>query len=348
MFRRGVALFSLLLVLLVVGCVISPRRTVVSGGGGGGGTATGKLYVTNDTANSIVRFDKAFTATGNLTPAANISGASTQLSNPQYIFLDASADRLYVANVGGSDILIFEAASTRTGNVPPTRVINSTSLSQPVDLSLDKGRDLLYIADTNTILEFNPASTVTGTIVPVRILNPGFTPGAILVDAANDRLFVANPSTNTINIYDGASSLPSGGILPNRQLTGTNTGLAQPFGLQIDSAGRLEVSNVAPTPSITIYSNAAGVSGNVGPVATIAGANTALVGPTQITINGAASGGELFVADPFGGQVLVFGNISTISGTQNVTPTRSIAGSNTTLVSSGTATARGVAIDTTR
>lgn len=348
MFRRGVALFCLLLLLWVVGCVISPRRIVSSAGGGGGGTPTGKLYVTNDTANSIVRFDKAFTATGNLTPAANISGAATLLSNPQYIFLDTAADRLYVANAGGSDILIFEAASTRTGNVAPTRVINATSLSAPSDVSLDKGRDLLYVADSNTILEFNPASTVTGTIVPVRILNPGFTPGAILIDAANDRLFVANPTSNTVNIYDGASALPSGGIVPNRQLGGTNTGLGQPFGLQVDSAGRLIVSNVAPSPSITIYSNAAGVSGNVGPVATIAGANTALVGPTQININSVASGGELFVADPFGGQVLVFGSISTISGTQNVTPTRSIAGSNTTLVSTGSATARGVAIDTTR
>lgn len=347
MLRRAGALFSILTVVLVVGCVISPRRTVVSSGGGGG-TPTGKLYVTNDTANSIVRFDNAFTATGNVTPAAVISGASTQLSNPQYMFLDASADRLYVANAGGSNILIFETASTKTGNVAPTRFINSTSLSAPSDLSLDKGRDLLYVADTNTILEFNPASTVTGTIVPVRILNPGFTPGAILIDAANDRLFVANPLANTINVYDAASALPSGGIVPNRQLAGTNTGLGQPFGLQVDSAGRLIVSNVAPSPGITVYSNAAGTTGNVSPVATIAGTNTTLVGPTQITINSVASGGELFVADPFGGQVLVFGNISTVSGTQNVAPNRSIAGSNTTLVSSGSATARGVAIDTTR
>lgn len=346
MLRRSVVFFSLLLLLLLlIGCVISPRRTVVSSGGG---SAVGKLYVTNDSANSIVRFDNAFTATGNVTPAANISGAATQLSNPQYIFLDASADRLFVANASGSNILIFETASTKTGNVAPSRVITSTNLATPTDVELDKGRDLLYVADTNSILEFASASTVNGSTVPVRLLSPGFTPGAILIDAANDRLFVADPTSNAIDIYDGASTLPTGSIAPSRQLAGSNTQLGQPFGLQIDAAGRLVVSNAAPTPSITIYTNAAGITGNVAPAANISGSNTTLAGPTQIIINSAASGGELFVADPFGGHVPVFANISTITLAQNIAPARDINGANTTLTSGGSATARGVAIDTTR
>src|SRR5579864_4896075 len=130
MSKRVVAFFFLLLVLVLIGCVISPRRTVVSSGGGGG-TATGKLYVTNDSANSIVRFDNAFTSTGNVAPAANISGAATQLANPKYIFLDAAADRLFVANSSGSNILIFETVSTKTGNVAPNRTIGSSSLATP-------------------------------------------------------------------------------------------------------------------------------------------------------------------------------------------------------------------------
>ncbi|MGZ4898480.1 MAG: hypothetical protein ACXV8X_02385, partial [Candidatus Angelobacter sp.] len=81
--RLCAAVFCL---LLVVGCVISPRRIV---GGGGGGTptptptptpnpvATGKLYVSNGTTNTILRFDNALTTSGNVTPAAQIVGAST-------------------------------------------------------------------------------------------------------------------------------------------------------------------------------------------------------------------------------------------------------------------------------
>jgi 6-phosphogluconolactonase (cycloisomerase 2 family) len=333
------------LVLYLAGCVISPRRTSVSSGGGGGGI-NGKLYVTNDSANSIVRFDNAFTANNNVTPAAVISGASTQLSNPQYIFLDASSDRLFVANANGSDILIFDTVSTKTNNVAPTRVISSASLATPTDVALDKGRDLLYVADTNVVLVFAAASTANGVTVPVRTLNTGFTPGAILIDAANDRLFVADPVTNSINIFDGASTL-SGTVLVTRRLVGSNTQLAQPFGLQIDPAQRLVVSNFAP-PSITIYSNAATTNGNIAPVATISGSNTTLAGPTQITINTVASGGELFVADPFGGNVPVFGSIGSVTGNQNIAPTRNITGSNTTLTGTTSATARGVAIDTTR
>lgn len=347
MFKRLIAVLSILLTLSLSGCTISPRRTVVSSGGGGG-NPTGKLYVTNDSGNSIVRFDHAFTANGNVTPAANISGSSTQLLSPKYIFLDATADRLFVANSGGSNILVFDNISTKTGNVSPNRVISATTLATPTVLTLDKGRDLLYVADTNVILEFASASTTNGTVVPVRSLSPGFTPGAILVDAANDRLFVTDPVTNAIDVYDGVSTLPTGGILATRKLIGSNTLLEQPFGLQIDSAGRLVVSNFAPTPSITIYSNAATLTGNVAPVGSISGSNTTLSGPTQITINSAATSGELFVADPFGGHVPVFAAISTITGTQNIAPTRNISGSNTTLTTLGPATARGVAIDTTR
>lgn len=339
---RGI---SLLLILVLAGCVISPRRTVVSGGGGGG-NAQGKLYVSNDSNNSIVRFDNAFTANNDVTPGAVISGSATQLSNPQYLFLDTAADRLFVANANASSILVFDTVSTKTGNAAPTRVITSGSLGTPTDVALDKGRDLLYVADTNQVLVFANASTVTGTTIPARSIQPGFTPGAILIDAASDRLFATDPTTNSINIFDGASTL-NGTVLVSRRLVGSNTQLAQPFGLQIDTAGRLVVANFAPA-SITIYANAATTNGNLAPVATISGSNTTLAGPTQITINTVASGGELFVADPFGGNVPVFANIGSVTGNQNIAPTRNITGSNTTITGTTSATARGVAIDTTR
>ncbi|HEY6970059.1 MAG TPA: hypothetical protein VJA94_12705 [Candidatus Angelobacter sp.] len=346
MLRRSILVFSSLLLLGLAGCVISPRRDVVSGGGGGG-PATGKLYVTNEINNSIIRFDNAFTANGNVTPAATIVGAATQISGPKYIFLDASADRLFVANPGVPNILIYDNISTTNGNVAPSRVITSTSLTTPTDVALDKGRDQLYVADTNGVLVFAAASTTNGLNVPIRNIQSGFTPSALFVDAASDRLFAADAINNAINVYDGASSLSGAAVAVTRRLTGASTQLSQPFGLQIDSTGRLVVSNFAPTPSITIYANAAGVNGNVAPVATISGSNTTLNGPTQLTINSVAAGGELFVGDPFGGNIPVFGSISTIAGTQNIAPTRNITGANTTITSGGP-NARGVAIDTTR
>src|SRR5437879_2713802 len=115
--------------LLMAGCVISPRRTL----GGGGGTptptpsptptptpnpaATGKLYVSNGGSSSILRFDNAFTANGNATPAATIGGANTTLRSPAFITLDAAADRLYIANRGDLSVVVYDNVSTRSGNV---------------------------------------------------------------------------------------------------------------------------------------------------------------------------------------------------------------------------------------
>src|SRR5882672_3004347 len=70
--------FGLLLSYLLAGCVISPRRPVP------GATPTptpgtgGKLYVSKQGANAILRFDSALTASGNVAPATTISGAGTQ------------------------------------------------------------------------------------------------------------------------------------------------------------------------------------------------------------------------------------------------------------------------------
>ncbi|HEX5433098.1 MAG TPA: hypothetical protein VFY05_02580, partial [Candidatus Angelobacter sp.] len=157
-------LFALLLCAFAFsgGCVISPRRIV---GGGTGATPTptpgvsptptpvpgaqGKLYVTNLSGNSILRFDNALAANGDATPAAVITGGQTTISSPENIFLDVAADRLYVANQGGSSVLIYDGISTKTGDAPPTRTIfgPNSLLGLPIDVAVDKTRDLLYVAD---------------------------------------------------------------------------------------------------------------------------------------------------------------------------------------------------------
>ena len=105
-------------------------------------SATGKLYVSNGGASSILRFDAALTASGNIIPSATISGANTTLNAPAFITLDVAADRLYVANTGDLSIVIFDSISTKTGNVAPERTIagSLTTLIEPHDVSLDKGQ----------------------------------------------------------------------------------------------------------------------------------------------------------------------------------------------------------------
>lgn len=335
--KRLLAVFAVAL-FLISGC----SRGRNSGSlGGGGGTTSGQLYVT--TNSSILRFSGALTATGNVAPAASITGSTTLLSAPEHLLVDPSTDRLFVANQGGSSVLIFDSASHITGNVAPTRTISgaSTLLAAPHDLALDTLNNLLYVADGTQILVFQAASTINGNVPPVHNISMGFAVGAILNDAVDNRLYVADTSGNAISRLEGAS-LQDGTAVVAATISGTATGLARPQGLALDSTGRLIVSNAAG-PSITIYASAATANGNVSPVATINGAATQLDGPDQIVLNQGQNNGELYVADKLAGAILVFTSI--ISATGNVAPARSISGSTTGLVANGV---NGVALDTTR
>ena len=305
----------------------------------------GQLYVSNESANAIVRFNKAFTTTGNIAPAATISGPTTHLNSPEYLALDAAADRLFVANLGGSSILVFDQASTKTGDIAPSREITgpTTGLISPVDLAYDKARDMLYVADGPDILVFNSASTANGDVAPARDIQPGFSVSAIFLDSG-DRLYAADPGANAINVYDGASAL-NNVVTANRSLSGATTSLSQPSGILVDSLGKLIISN-AGTNEITVYDNAATLNGDVAFSAAIVGASTALNVPAQMVLNPGATSGELYVANAFSGDIPIFTGYAAASG--NVLPARNISGSATTLVSSGTATARGIALDPTR
>jgi 6-phosphogluconolactonase (cycloisomerase 2 family) len=353
--RTGVFLFSLLLLIVVLsGCVISPRRTL-----GGGPTptptptpsptptptpapaATGKLYVTSGSQNSIVRFDNAFTVNGNVAPAANINGAATTLSVPIYLALDSTADRLFAVNRSTASILVFDQVSTKTGNVAPNRTISgaATNLFVPVQPFLDSTRNLLYVSDDVDVLVFANASTANGNAASARDIQPGFSVGAIFVDSTNDRLFVTDPNGNAVDIYDNASTLNGSATTPSRQIKGASTGLASPVGLQIDGSGRLVVSNATP-PSITVYAAAATANGNISPVATISGSNTGFVSPNQIAFDTTARD-TLYVVDPGAGSIFVFTSFTIANG--NLAPTRIINGSSTTLSTTGQNS--GIALD---
>lgn len=161
-------LITMAFILVISGCQSS------SGPGHGGivsfgvNTAGGQLYIS--TSNSILHFSEAESSSGNVAPAGVISGANTLLSAPQHIFVDTAADRLYVANQGGSSILVFDRVSTLAGNVSPTRVISGTAtlLAAPFDVAVDPINNLLYVADGVSVLVFAGASTVNGNAPPVR------------------------------------------------------------------------------------------------------------------------------------------------------------------------------------
>ena len=322
---------------LSAGCGGNSTVTVGTGGNG----IQGRLYVSIPTTNTVVRFDNASTATGGATPGATLAGVATQLSSPQHLFIDTQNNRLFVANLAASSILVFENATTKTGNTAPDRTISgpATTLNAPNALAVDTGNNVLYVADGPNVLVFANASTITGNTPPIKTLGTGFGAGAIFLDQTNSRLYAANTLANQVAVYDNVSGLPSGGVVANRTISGASTGLNRPSGLGLDGTGRLVVSNLN-APSITIYSGAATANGNVTPAATIAGAATGLGSPAQIVLNnspGTGDSGDVYIADGTAASVLVFTNITTANG--NIAPARKIT---------GLTGAKGIALDTSR
>jgi hypothetical protein len=340
--KRVCAILAFGLAFMISGCVISPRRTL--GGPGTPGNPVipgtgGQLYIS--TPNSILRFSNAEAVNGNTAPTATIT--SSAFSSPQHIVVDTTNDRLYVANRGGRSILVFDNASTLTGNVTPTRIIvgASTGLSNPIDVAVDTINDLLYVADGTTILLFSQASTDNGNLQPTTI-NMGITIGGLLLDAANDQLYVSDPADNVVDRLDNASGQNTVGIVGGA-IAGPDTLLSQPRGLALDLSGRLLVGNSAAPISITTYGGAGVATGDLVPFANISGSNTQLQSPQQMVLNGNILNGELYVVDPVAASILIYTNTSTVTG--NLAPARVINGANTGLAVNGI---NGIALDTTR
>lgn len=337
---------ALLAVALTTSCVISPRRVP----GVSAQPALGQIYVSNNATNQILRFSNAPNANGDVTPAATISGSQTLLDGPEYLLIDASADRLFVSNAGGGQILIFEKASTRNGDSAPDRTIGgiTTGLTSPVDLELDAGRNQLYVADGSAVLVFDSASTINGDVAPVRSIALGFVVGAILVDAASDRLFAVNAASNAVAIYDNAHLLAHT-VTPNRLISGPNASLDSPAALALDASGRLVVTNRAGA-SIAIFANASSANGNIAPISVLNGSKTGMGSPGQMVFRNQPANGEVYLADGAAAGVLVFSDFETLSG--NTAPARIITGDKTGLARSsagtGPPTTSGIAVDMSR
>jgi len=332
-----------ILALALSGCDVSPGRNTVSSGGGSGstGSSLGQLYVA--TPNSILHFSNGESASGDLAPQSIISGTNTQLSAPRHLFIDAPDNRLYVPNQGNSSILVFDTVSTLNGNASPTRVIagDVTELVAPLDVALDPGNNLLYVADGTSVLVFSSASTVTGNAPPVRTINMGFAIGGLGLDAKNNQLWVSDPGNNTVDRLDGAS-LQNGPAVISANIVGADTGLSQPRSLVVDSANRLLVGNSGTPPGVTIYANASTASGDVLPASNISGSNTTLQSPGQIASGANVASGEVFVLDTLKASILVFTNFS---ANGNVAPARVIGGAATGMTPNAV---NGLAVDPTR
>lgn len=276
-----------------------------------------------------------FPATGN----GSMSPTAT-LTMPVGFTTDSVAtDRvgqIYVGGVSatsGPSVLVFAAGAS--GTATPSRTIlgtagSTTNFSTPIALALDSG-GLLYVLGAGTqpsIAVYSAAAT--GAATPIRVLSGALTQVSVAqdltVDAGGNIYVTSGSGTSWAVLVFGPGSV--GNVAPVRTITSSNgVALNGLQGIAADGNGDIFVVNYPPGgPPATIVEFAAGASGNVTPVKTIAGPATGMVNVGGLTLDASANiyvVGSSSTTAPFGLTVSQF--LSTVSG--NVSPINTLSSS---------------------
>jgi hypothetical protein len=267
-----------------------------------------RLYVSNyDAATGAAQVTVYQTyAIGNVLPLSQITGAATQLTEPGGIaYLPATAG-FVVANTDPKNtaapdqLLLF--GSSATGAASPAVISGSnTLLDVPTGVAVDANNNI-YVADRGN-------GSVTVYALPSSIASPSPSPSASPSPSPSPS---GSPSPSP-------SPTPIAGLnlAPIQDISGSNTGLAAPTGIAVDSTGNIYVVDPDQgSPSVRVF--AAGATGNVAPVRTITGSATGLKYPTDVKVD---SAGNIYVADSGAGAILIFGP----NANGNVAPTATVA-----------------------
>jgi sugar lactone lactonase YvrE len=263
----------------------------------------------------------ACTGQTNLTPAGQSPAAMPAAAGAP----NAAGQTIFVTQqVAASNGEILEFRAKAGGNVAPIRTIagSSTGLTDPTGVAVahDGRIGVSNVDNANGVVHAETfAANADGNAVPSTAISCGGT--TVPLGAAFDRrgnLFITNGKNgNDVTVFAPSDR---GCITGNRIIGGSNTTLVDPFGIRIDSSGKIYVAN--SNGAIVVF--APGATGNVSPIATISGPNTQLKAPTDVAID---SAGELVVTDAGSNSILVFPS----GANGNVAPVRSIAGSKTQL-----------------
>src|SRR5208282_874186 len=235
----------------------------------------GNIYVTNSCTAAITIYAKG--SNGDTPPIATIGGSNTGLRYPAGIALDSSG-KFYGADdglggLGTGSVFVYPAVGSSTGllNEIPTATIggSNTGLSYPAGIALDSSGKI-YVADdglgglgpgrvfvyparggSSRLVNETPTASIGG-----RNTGPSY-PAGIALDSSG-KIYVADDGLGglgpgSVFVYPALGS--STGLLdeaPTATITGSNTGLSGPFGIALDSSGKIYVADFF-TASVYIF-----------------------------------------------------------------------------------------------
>jgi len=168
----------------------------------------------------------------------------TMLNNPNGILFNSNKTKLYVANSGGSQVLVY------TENIGPpfslTQQVGDTisnEISSPTRLAFD-ANGFLYVTNlgNNTVTVHNPS---TPAAKPVVISQHISRPLRVAVDRSGN-VYVANNSADNITVYTGS---PTSGFSYSHTLTQDGKGhtFLAPGALTFDVQSGLLYVGLGPT-----------------------------------------------------------------------------------------------------
>jgi hypothetical protein len=176
-------------------------------------TVNDRLYVSDGL--SILVFDNAGTATGDIAPSRIVSRRSLSPGAAQYqgFYLDTLNDRLYVTVVP-TTVYVFDNVSSLS-NAAPSRIISTANDSTYLfDVAVDTAKDVLYVyglgaGSLTQIAVYDSASTRSGSVSADRMIAIGDSLGSgpavgLFTDPAHDRLYV--PRNGQVLVFDNAST----------------------------------------------------------------------------------------------------------------------------------------------
>src|SRR5580704_6278813 len=276
-----------------------------------------------------------------LTPILSIAGDKTRIADPGGIAVDPDGNMYVTSSDSSNSIGVFKAGAD--GEVAPSYTIESpTQVSSPSSVAI--GLDgKIYVANgggqevppegSNAITVYPPGSYAN--VAEIATISAADSddntsisfPEAIAVDA-HGKIYLADSGganmTARVAVFAANSD---GNVAPIATIAGDKTGLADPSGLALDSAGDLYVLNDNggddKNGSITVYPP--GANGNVAPKATIADKNTQLNTARGLALD---SAGNIYVTNASGKDTVT---IYAAGKFGNVAPVKIISGADTGL-----------------
>lgn len=189
-----------------------------------------ELIVTDEGSNGILFFADPLEVNGNVPPTRVVTGANTGMVAPVQVWIDSSADEMYVLDRGSNQVLVYSASATIEADVAPLRRIGGPSSGILNPTAMIVRSDQLTVICPTEILTFSDFRTINGDVNPLGRVSGQATTFQNLVYGDFDSsgaLVLVDRGTRSI-LYFESFNPEQNNQAPTRTIQGGNTRITTP------------------------------------------------------------------------------------------------------------------------